>query len=69
MFLIPELVAAGRTRDAIRTISKLGVEERHKKSLLGEWFQLHPRAAGNRGARARAYNELLGRARNARLMG
>ena len=69
IFLVQGLAEAIRTRDALRIIKRQGVEDRAKKRLLAEWFQVHTRAAPDPGQKKAAYDDLLGRLRNARLRG
>jgi hypothetical protein len=69
IFIDEVLEGLTRTREAIGRINSLGVEDRTKKQLLTEWFEIHTRAGPTREARHEAYNKLLGRERNRRLMG
>jgi hypothetical protein len=69
VFLIPEIEFLTRTRDVVRTLRRLPVSDRSKKRLMAEWFQQHRRAARTPGSRREAYNLLLGRAGNKRLIG
>lgn len=74
-FILDVLVNARRTRDAIRQIRRLPVGDRDKKALMGAWFDEHAGAFRGLGegegkaVRRAAYDELLGRARNMRLLG
>ena len=67
--ILPELEFAVRTRTAIRIIKKTPTPDRFAKRLLAEWFQHHSRATGIGGSKRAAYDLLLGRANNARLIG
>lgn len=74
-FVLDAIVNARRTRDAIRQIRQIPTTERDKKYLLGAWFDEHAGAFRGLGegegkaARKNAYDQLLGRAGNARLRG
>jgi hypothetical protein len=74
-FVLDAIVNARRVRDAVRQIRSIPTTDRDRKNLLAAWFQEHTGAArdaeGNRD-RAQyhaAYNDLLGRDGNSRLMG
>lgn len=54
------IITKVRTREAIREIRRLPVEQTTKKKLLATWFQQHQRAALQPGAKRAAYLELLG---------
>lgn len=68
-FVLDAIVTARRTRDAIRQIKQIPTTDRDRKYVLGSWFQEHTRAAPSKAAKEAAYNELLGRERNRRIMG
>lgn len=69
VFISSRLVAARRTRDAVRQIRRFPIGDRDKKHLLTEWFKVHRRAAPTRAQKRAAYDQVLSRARNARLIG
>jgi len=67
--LIDRLSRRIRTREAIRDIRQIPVDDRIKKMLLAEWFQEHRRAAASPGQKKAAYDQLLGRSGNRRQRG
>jgi hypothetical protein len=68
-FVLDAIVTARRTRDAIRQIKSIPTTDRDRKYILGAWFEEHTRAAPSKAAKNAAYNELLGRQSNSRIMG
>lgn len=75
IYLLDALVAARRTRDAVKEIQKLPIGGRDKKNLLSEWFDEHtgatrlPDGRIDKAARVKGYDELLGRKVNEELRG
>ena len=69
IFVLDAIVTARRTRDAVRQIRQIPVGERDKKAIMAAWFQEHAGATIDRDARRQAYDQLLGRERNARQQG
>jgi hypothetical protein len=68
-FVLDTIVNARRARDAIRQIKAIPTTDRDRKYILGAWFDEHTRARGDKASRYAAYNELLGREGNKKIMG
>jgi hypothetical protein len=68
-FVLDVIVRARRTREAIRQIKSIPTTDRDRKMILASWFQEHTRAAPGADNKRRAYDQLLGREGNSRIMG
>lgn len=68
-YVMDTYVTARRTRDAIKQIKTLEVSSMTRKHVLAAWFRDHTRAAPTPEEKRAAYDDLLGRARNATLRG